>query len=264
MNINFELFLFYLTLASGFLALLDILIFTPRRERLAAKKNAPVKMPIIFDYARSFFPVLLLVFVLRSFLFEPFRIPSGSLEPTLLTGDFILVNKFTYGLRLPVIHTKIFGSGKPERGDIMIFRWPADVSYNFIKRVIGLPGDKISYINKELFINGQKVSQAFIEKSVTDLESGEEWQATLKEENLLGVKHQIFVQPDKSSRNYTDITVPDNMYFVMGDNRDDSADSRFWGFVPSENIVGKAVLIWMSWNSRDYDVRFKRIGKIIH
>lgn len=258
MNFNFELILFYATIITGLIALLDILFFAPSR------KTKQKEMPVIIDYARSFFPVLLVVFLLRSFLYEPFRIPSGSLEPTLLKGDFILVNKFDYGIRLPVIHTKLFGNNTPKRGDIMVFRWPPNPSYDFIKRVIGLPGDKISYINKELYVNGEKIPQEFLQNTKALDESGNEWEALEKQENLLGVKHSIFIDSGKSSRDFNDIVVPEGMYFVMGDNRDDSADSRYWGFVPDANIVGKAVLVWMSWDSADTKPRFARMGKSIH
>jgi signal peptidase I len=224
-------------------------------------------MPVIIDYSRSFFPVLLLVFLLRSFLFEPFRIPSGSLEPTLLTGDFILVNKYDYGIRLPVVHKKVLGNlenGIPKRGDIIIFRWPPDPAFNFIKRVIGLPGDHISYINKELSINGEKIPQEFLKNTLVENEGSGAWQAQEKEEDLLGVKHKIYIDPNKASRDYHDVVVPKGMYFVMGDNRDDSADSRYWGFVPDKDIVGKAVLVWMSWNGNKTSVRWNRIGNRIH
>lgn len=258
MSFNFELILFYATVISGVIALFDIIFLAPRR-----RQHHQEKMPLIIDYARSFFPILLIVFLLRSFLYEPFRIPSGSLEPTLLTGDFILVNKFDYGIRLPVIHNKLFGKAEPQRGDIMIFRWPPNPSYDFIKRVIGIPGDHISYINKELTINGKKIPQEFLANTLTKNESGEEWKAEEKQEDLLGIKHKIYVDPSKASRDFTDIVVPSGMYFVMGDNRDDSADSRFWGFVPEENIVGKAVLTWMSWDKNDYRIRFNRIGSLV-
>lgn len=262
MNLDFELILFYATLITGAVALLDILFFAPRRKRYS--KDQSTKIPLIIDYARSFFPVLLIVFLLRSFLFEPFRIPSGSLEPTLLMGDFILVNKFDYGIRLPVTHTKLFGNGAPHRGDIMVFRWPPNPKYNFIKRVIGLPGDHISYLNKELYINGQKIPQRFLQESMAEDESGSFWQAIENQENLLGVKHRIFIDAGQQSRDLNDITVPEGMYFVMGDNRDRSADSRYWGFVPDNHIVGKASLIWLSWNSAKTTVRWNRIGQIIH
>ena len=261
MNFNFELILFYATLVTGIIALFDVLFLAPRRKRAA---SAPAKLPILIDYSRSFFPILLIVFLLRSFLFEPFRIPSGSLEPTLLMGDFILVNKFDYGIRLPVVHTKIIDRNTPKRGDIIVFRWPPNPSVDFIKRVIGVPGDHISYINKVLYINGKKIPQSMEQKSMAQDESGGEWQVLEKQEDLLGVKHQIFVDPNKSSRDYRDIVVPEGMYFVMGDNRDDSADSRYWGFVPDKNIVGKAVMIWMSWDSSKTSVRFNRLGKLIN
>lgn len=262
MNFNFELILFYATVISGAIALFDVL-FLERKRKLKQQKPEEEKLPIIIDYARSFFPVLLIVFLLRSFLYEPFRIPSGSLEPTLLTGDFILVNKFDYGVRLPVVHTKLFGSGEPSRGDIIVFRWPPNPSFDFIKRVIGVPGDKISYINKELTVNGQPVPQTFLKQANAENEAGSDNVVEEKQEDLLGIKHHIYVDNAKSSQDFRDIVVPDGMYFVMGDNRDDSADSRFWGFVPEQNIVGKAVLVWMSWDGQDKRIRFKRMGKLI-
>lgn len=265
MNFNFELILFYATVISGVLALIDILFFKPARQRKIGAGGSD-KLPVIFDYAYSFFPVLLIVFLLRSFLFEPFRIPSGSLEPTLLIGDFILVNKFDYGVRLPVIHKKVAGSGAPQRGDIIVFRWPPNPSVNFIKRVIGLPGDHISYVNKELTVNGQKVPQEFLQDVTVQTELSGDAQVQDKMENLLGIKHHIYIDPSKTSQDYKDIVVPPGMYFVMGDNRDDSADSRYWGFVPDQNIVGKAVVVWMSWNSGGsmFDwIRWRRLGTVV-
>lgn len=258
MNFDFELILFYLTIISGALALFDILFLAKKRR---AKKGVDTKPPLLFEYARSFFPVFLIVFLLRSFLFEPFRIPSPSLEPTLLTGDFILVNKFNYGLRLPIISKKIVDNGEPKRGDILVFRWPADRSYDFIKRVIGLPGDTISYINKELIINGQKIPQENVpDKSVLD----NPWHATTKKEDLLGVKHDIYVVENKETRNFENIVVPPHMYFVMGDNRDESADSRYWGFVPEKNILGKAVRVLISWNKDTYRLRWSRFWEKVN
>lgn len=258
MHFNFELILFYATVFTGVVALIDVLFFAKIRKR---KRK---EMSILVDYSRSFFPVLLLVFVLRSFLFEPFRIPSGSLEPTLLVGDFILVNKFEYGLRLPVLHNKIMANKEPARGDIMVFRWPPNTAYDFIKRVIGLPGDKISYVNKELFINGVKIPTELIGKPTVSDEAGGDRVVDERKEDLLGVKHNIYVNPAREGQNYNNLVVPKGMYFVLGDNRDDSADSRFWGFVPEQNIVGKAVAIWMSWDSNATRVRWDRLGKLIN
>lgn len=256
MNFNFELILFYAIVITGLIALFDILFF--------AKKRTPEKkMPLLIDYSRSFFPVLLIVFMLRSFAYEPFRIPSGSLEPTLLTGDFILVNKFDYGIRLPVIHKKIMAVNEPKHGDIVVFRFPPNPSVNFIKRLIGLPGDRISYINKILYVNGQKMPQSFIKNTIAEDENGSQWQATENSELFFDIKHDIYLDSAKSSPDFKDIVVPEGMYFMMGDNRDDSADSRYWGFVPEANIVGKAVSVWMSWNGSQHSVRWDRLGKRI-
>lgn len=262
MNFNFELILFYATLVTGIICLIDYLFFAKKR----AKKyhGSDMKLPIIIDYARSFFPVLLIVFLLRSFLFEPFRIPSGSLEPTLLMGDFILVNKYDYGTRLPVAHNIVRQGSEPKRGDVIVFRWPPNPSIDFIKRVIGVPGDKISYVNKELTINGTKIPQTFLQKQTVSDDGGEMIEVLQNQEDLLGVKHQIYLEPNKHGLDYTDIVVPPGQYFVMGDNRDDSADSRFWGFVSNKDIVGKAVLVWMSWDSQNTGIRWKRIGSPIH
>ncbi len=262
MNLNFELILFYATVICGLISLSDILFFAPKRR----KKNIG-KLPVMIDYARSFFPVLLIVFLLRSFLYEPFRIPSGSLKPTLLIGDFILVNKFDYGIRLPVVHQKIYPGKEIKHGDIIVFRYPANPSVDFIKRVIGLPGDTISYVNKVLYVNGKQIPQTF-EKNTTDHDSDESsWNVVQKQEDLFGIKHAIYQTPDKSDSDLTNIVVPPGMYFAMGDNRDDSADSRFWGFVPDTNIIGKASLIWMSWDSEAdflHKIRWNRIGTVIH
>jgi signal peptidase I len=270
MNFNFELILFWAVVISGVIALFDWIFLARKRKHAYANSiqgalNPPeMKLPWIIEYAWSFFPSLLLVFLLRSFLFEPFRIPSGSLEPTLQVGDFVLVNKFDYGVRLPVIHKKMSKSGDPQRGDIFVFRYPPDPSINFIKRVVGLPGDQIKYINKVLYVNGVEAQQTLVEKTTRVDEDGRKQDIAVKEENLLGVKHKIYQNVNQSSDNFDYITVPPGMYFAMGDNRDDSADSRYWGFVPEKNIVGKAVLVWMSWNSTDHSVRWKRLIKPIH
>jgi signal peptidase I len=263
MNFNFELILFYATLITGVICLIDLLLFHGKRKKRHSGKGE-LTLPMIVDYSRSFFPVLLVVFLLRSFLYEPFRIPSGSLEPTLLQGDFILVNKYDYGVRLPVLHKVIRPGSEPQRGDIIVFRWPPNPSFDFIKRVIGVPGDKISYINKELYINGNKIPQNFLANVTVNDDGGEPVHAIEKTEDLLGVKHHIYIDPGKTGRDYQDVIVPPGMYFVMGDNRDDSADSRFWGFVSDKDIVGKAVLIWMSWDSPATNVRWNRLGTSIH
>lgn len=250
---NFALILVLLTVFSGIVILLDMVYFKKRR---AEGKNPN----IIIEYSRSFFPVFLLVLLLRSFLIEPFRIPSGSLEPTLHPGDFVAVNKFAYGFRLPVWEKKVIPIKNPKSGEIAIFRWPPSPDFDYIKRVIGVPGDKISYHNKVLTINGKKMKQTFVEYT-TDESSG---RAVAKyRENLSGISHDIYVNPAVGAQDF-DIEVPAGHYFMMGDNRDDSADSRYWGFVSDEYLRGKALLVWMSWDSKTYSVRWSRIGRLIH
>ncbi|KTC68280.1 signal peptidase I (lepB-1) [Legionella birminghamensis] len=250
---NFALLLVVLSLISGLIYLLDILFW--QKKRTAEEK--PNK---IIEYSRSFFPVFFIVLLLRSFLVEPFRIPSGSLEPTLLVGDFLAVNKFAYGLRMPVWEKKVVPIANPKTGEIAVFRWPPNPGYDYIKRVIGVPGDKISYHNKVLTINGKEAKQSFVEYT-TDESSGK---AVAKySENLNGVVHNIFIRPDVAATDF-EVTVPAGQYFMMGDNRDDSADSRFWGFVSDEYLRGKAFLVWMSWNGKTDSLRWSKIGRFVN
>lgn len=250
---NFALLLVVLSLLSGIIYLLDVLFW-------AKKRSTDQKPNKVIEYSRSFFPVFLIVLLLRSFLVEPFRIPSGSLEPTLKVGDFVAVNKFAYGLRLPVAEKKFLSLSHPKTGDVAVFRWPPDPTYDYIKRVIGVGGDKISYHNKVLTVNGKEAGQTFIEYT-TDESSGQP--VAKYRENLNGVEHDIYVRPDFPSVDF-DIEVPQGQYFMMGDNRDDSADSRYWGFVADEYLRGKAFLVWMSWNSHTGSVRWSQLGRLIH
>ncbi len=250
---NFALILVILSFVSGVIYLLDVLFW-------AKKRNAQQKPNKVIEYSRSFFPVFLIVLLLRSFLVEPFRIPSGSLEPTLLVGDFVAVNKFSYGLRLPVIEKKIIPIANPKTGQIAVFRWPPEPSYDYIKRVIGTPGDKISYHNKVLIVNGKEAKQTFVEYTM-DESSGRP--VAKYKEDLNGVIHEIFLRPDLPAVDF-DVVVPAANYFMMGDNRDDSADSRFWGFVPDSYLRGKAFLVWMSWNGKTDNLRWSKIGSLIH
>lgn len=219
--------------------------------------------PVWVEYARAFFPVILVVFLLRSFLVEPFRIPSGSMLPSLLIGDFILVNKYTYGIRIPVINVKLMDVGSPRRGDVMVFRYPGNPSDNYIKRVVGLPGDHILYNNKKLYVNGKLMDQTEI-GDYTYSEAGEHHAKIRRlSERLDDVEHLILHVDNGPSRTL-DYTVPPRQYFVLGDNRDRSNDSRFWGPVPEENIVGKAFMIWFSWDSANGGgVVLNRIGNSI-
>jgi signal peptidase I len=253
--LNFALFLLILLLVTGAVWALDL-------AWLRRRRGAAAKQPWWVEYSISFFPVILLVFLLRSFLVEPFKIPSSSMVPTLLVGDFILVNKFTYGIRLPVINREIIEMGKPQRGDVMVFRYPEDPSLDYIKRVVGVPGDHVEYRNKRLSVNGKPVPL----RQVNDYLSRERMQFSRRFiETLNGVGHEILLEeevqtsmlpgrsfPFAGNCNYNidglACTVPPGHYFMMGDNRDNSSDSRVWGFVPDRNIVGKAFFIWLNLN----------------
>lgn len=252
---NFELILSIAVLVTGVIALIDLLLLAPRRRK---KKLANPSQ--IVEYARSFFPILLLVLLLRSFLAEPFRIPSGSEKPDLLIGDFIVANKFAYGVRLPVFHTKILSMGEPKRGDVVVFLWPRDPSTYFIKRVVGLPGDVITYKDKVLTINGTLAAQIQLSVSADhDHKMQAKWPVLINQENLLGIKHPIYIRPDQPAGDFS-VQVPAGNYFMMGDNRDDSYDSRYWGFVPEKDLVGKAMWVFFSWDSESNRVRWHRIG----
>ncbi|MFN2361459.1 MAG: signal peptidase I [Marinobacter sp.] len=260
MDIDFPLVLVVLTFATGLIWLLDRLFLRKRRLAAAGLKPGEYEAdkepgePYLVDLSRSFFPVLAVVLVLRSFLVEPFQIPSGSMLPTLEVGDFILVNKYAYGLRLPVAGTKILEVDDPERGDIVVFRYPEDGSTNYIKRVVGMPGDRIRYEDRELYINGRKVESRFVARLPP---------AELRRETLGDSEHDLFLTLGRTgSSGEGEWLVPEGEYFVMGDNRDNSNDSRYWGTVPDELVVGKAFAIWMHWQSLTSLPSFDRVGGI--
>jgi signal peptidase I len=255
MDIDFPLVLVVLTLVAGLIYLLDIVFWQKKRLLLATEvPETEVKMPWLIETSRSFFPVLAIVLVLRSFLVEPFQIPSGSMLPTLEVGDFILVNKFEYGLRLPVLGTKVVEIKDPQRGDVVVFKYPQDGKTNYIKRVVGLPGDTIRYEEKQLFINDEKVDERLLANLAP---------YKLFEENLSGKTHQLIEhQLRRNIEAEGEWTVPEESYFVMGDNRDNSNDSRFWGVVPDSLVVGKAFAIWMQWETLTSIPSFSRAGTI--
>jgi len=259
---NFALILFIALLITGSIWLVDHLYFAKKRATQTAE-------PLLVDYSKSFFPVILIVFLLRSFLVEPFKIPSGSMLPTLLVGDFILVNKFTYGIRLPVLNKKVIAISSPEKGDVMVFRYPTDPSLDYIKRVIGTPGDVVEYRDKHLIINGLPiVMQAKGQFEYTgqglNFIRGDTWREQLGKHThtamTIAAEPPIRVYevsgnfPHRDNCSYHEsgfkCTVPTGHYFMLGDNRDASNDSRYWGFVPEENIVGRAFYIW--WNFDDF------------
>ncbi|WP_122760682.1 signal peptidase I [Pseudomonas viridiflava] len=283
MSLNFPLLLVIAVFVCGVLALIDLVFLAPRRRVAISNYQGSVgepdiavverlnKEPLLVEYGKSFFPVLFIVLVLRSFLVEPFQIPSGSMKPTLDVGDFILVNKFSYGIRLPVLDQKVIDIGDPHRGDVMVFRYPSDPSVNYIKRVVGLPGDRIRYTSdKRLFINGELVA-----KKLIGTEPGTLGSAELYEEQLGTVEHQIRQEMSRyRAPPDSEWTVPAAHYFMMGDNRDNSNDSRYWddpnipkdelGMVPDKNIVGKAFAVWMSWPEPklSHFPNFARVGLI--
>ena len=261
MDIDFSLVLVSLVAFCGALWLLDN--FFIKKTRLAAVENytrnqakdrskeeiAPaieeyLKEPLIIEYAKSFFPVLLIVLVLRSFLVEPFQIPTGSMIPTLNVGDFILVNKYAYGVRLPIIGTKIIQVKDPDRGEVIVFVPPHENKY-YIKRVIGLPGDTVRYEDKTLFINGELISKDYVESIMIQTSIGD-LPGVLYSETINGVEHATQnIDAVGRQRTRTNWVIPNGHYFMMGDNRDNSSDSRVWGTVPNEDIVGKAIAVWM-------------------
>lgn len=262
MNIDFALVLVVLTLLTGLIWGLDSLLFRQRRRDRAVRVGSnPEREPVAVEYSRSLFPVLLLVLLFRSFLFEPFKIPSGSMIPTLLIGDFIVVNKFAYGLRLPVTHTRILDLGGPDRGEVVVFRYPLDTSVNFIKRVVGLPGDKITYREKQIYVNGEPVAladhQPYLSNEVKC--STPDRDAFRASESLGAREHELLLHKTSLGRD-GQWEVPAGHYFMMGDNRDRSNDSRMWGFVPEENLVGRAVGIWLNFDFQQGCADWSRVG----
>jgi signal peptidase I len=294
---NFALLLFMATLVSGLYWLAERFYFLPQRQRAAQAfeqaqdqrraelqrlgvradevdvgqaKAKLLMQPWWLDWTAGLFPVIAIVFILRSFLFEPFKIPSGSMIPTLLINDLILVNKFHYGVRLPVINTKIVDNNSPQRGDVMVFRYPPKPSLDYIKRVVGVPGDEVAYLNKQLSVNGKPLLQ----QALPDFFDADalRYAKQFEEQTADGSrKYRIIIEADRpafvpGAENFkfrencrysaegVVCKVPPGHYFMLGDNRDNSLDSRFWGFVPEENIVGKAFFVWMNFGN------LKRIG----
>ena len=265
MTIDFPLILVILVFGSGIIWMLDAIFLSPGRRRqigelqgqyprwdregspdavkYQARISESASEPVVVEYARSFFPVLFVVFVLRSFLVEPFQIPSSSMVPTLQVGDYILVNKYTYGIRLPVLRTRVLALNEPERGDVMVFFPPHMNDTYFIKRVVGLPGDTISYRDKQIFVNGERVEQ----EPVAEYPQGAS-RYRLGLEKLGEANHLMQVDGLRPARGFSTVVKPGH-YFMMGDNRDNSSDSRIWGQVPEKDIVGKAFAVWMHWDS---------------
>lgn len=262
MKPDFSLLLVLLTAISGLVWLVDSLFFRRRRMDRAVQQSVQrPREPVLVEYSRSLFPILLIVLLFRSFLFEPFKIPSGSMIPTLLIGDFIVVNKFAYGLRLPVLNRKFVSIGEPERGDVAVFRYPVDPKVNFIKRVVGLPGDTVTYRDKRLFLNGEPLE--VVERGhygSSDVKCDTPRADAMRYTETLGeVSHDILIHENSGGRDQQWV-VPEGHYFMMGDNRDRSNDSREWGFVPEENLMGRAVGIWLNFDYKKGCGDLSRIG----
>ncbi|AHK78671.1 signal peptidase [Ectothiorhodospira haloalkaliphila] len=270
MTFDLELILVLGTLVTGLVWLADVIWWrksrmaavqeaNPGQDKRVAKVAAKAQEPWYVDYAKAFLPVLLIVLVLRSFVAEPFRIPSGSMMPTLLVGDFILVSKSSYGIRLPVVRTRIINTGQPQRGDVAVFRYPANPREDYIKRIVGVPGDRVGFHGKRLYINGEPVPQEVLGIYEGQGSGAVMTGARLMEERINGVSHQVLAWPDRQSAE-GEVVVPEGHYFALGDNRDNSNDSRFWGFVPEENLVGRALFIWMHWDHGAREMDFSRLG----
>ena len=292
---NFALLLFLATFVTGIYWLADRFIFLPRRRAVAealqtqddhrranlaaqgikqvdgdisAARERVLAQPWWLDWTAGLFPVILIVFLLRSFVFEPFKIPSGSMIPTLLIGDLILVNKFTYGLKLPVLNTRVTEGNPVQRGDVVVFRYPPKPSVDYIKRVVGVPGDEVSYLNKKLTINGQPIAQSqlsdFFDESMMEYFKQFDEQLGAKSHKIIVDARRPAFVPGADNFKYKEncrysvegvtCKVPEGHYFAMGDNRDNSLDSRYWGFVPDANVVGKAFFVWMNFGN------LKRVG----
>ena len=263
MVFNFPLILLGATIFSGAVILTDHIFIRWIKKRTDGEYQRAA-LPVVIDYCRSLFPVFLVVFLIRSFVIQPYTVPSGSLEPTVVPGDFMLVNQYSYGITMPIWNKQLIAVGKPQRGQIALFYYPVNPQLTFVKRVIGLPGDRISYIDRVLYINGKKMTQTFV-KDRSDIEQGEATtDVKIYQEDLDGLKHDIQIDQRKSSVNFKDLVVPKGEYFMMGDNRDNSDDSRYWGFVPENDFLGKAMFIWLSWDKSatqwSHKVRWERIG----
>jgi len=251
----FPIALVVATIFTGIIYGLDKIFWAKKRDK-AAKK------PALIEFSHSFFMVFLVVLIIRSFIAQPYRFPSGSLEPTVLPNDFLLVTQYSYGLRLPITNTRFIKIGEPKRGEISVFHFPPDPSIDYVKRIIGLPGDHIVYKDKTLYVNGVEAKQTYVGTAL-DYEDGDDIPVKLYEEDLDGVKHSILINPDRIDNRGYDFIVPAGFYFAMGDNRDDSSDSRDWGFVPEANLVGRAQYILLSYDDKAKRMRWSRSGQAL-
>jgi signal peptidase I len=251
----FPIALVVVTIVTGIIYGLDKIFWAKKRDK-AAKK------PMLIEFSHSFFLVFLIVLVIRSFIAQPYRVPTGSLEPTVLPNDFLLVTQYSYGLRLPVTNTRIIKISEPKRGEIAVFHFPLDPQVDYVKRIVGLPGDHIVYKNKTLYVNGVEAKQTYVGPAI-DYEPEGDIPVELYEEDLMGIKHPILINPNLVDNHTYDLIVPPDMYFAVGDNRDGSYDSRYWGFVPEANLVGRAQYILLSYDNKAKKLRWSRSGQAL-
>lgn len=258
-NIDFLAILGFFCIFAFVVILLDI--FLPGRKALPPPGTKTKEFGLlVVEYARALFPVILIVLLLRSFVAQPYRVPTGSLEPTIMPGDFILVTQYSYGLRTPLWNKEFLHLDEPKVGQIALFHWPVNTNITFVKRVIGVPGDRISYINKVFYINGKEAKQTYIGNAQMLKDEGGYVPAKEYEETINGIKHFIYVDPKLPPQNFTNLLVPKGEYFMSGDNRDASNDSRSWGFVPENLLIGEARMVFFSWNKEAKKPRWDRIG----
>lgn len=253
---------YYFPIALTAVTILTGLIYGLDKIFWAKKRDKTAKKPALIEFAHSFFLVFLIVLVIRSFVAQPYRVPTGSLEPTVLPNDFLLVTQYSYGLRLPVTNTRFLKISEPKRGEITVFHFPPDPSVDYVKRIVGLPGDHIVYKNKTLYVNGVEAKQTYVGPA---LDYGDDIDIPVKlyEEDLMGVKHPILINPDKVDNRSYDFIVPPGFYFGIGDNRDDSYDGRDWGFIPEANLVGRAQYILLSYDKKAKKLRWSRSGQAL-
>lgn len=268
----FALGLLIATIASGVVYLVDKFAFEKKRKATVLAENPDVeslskkekreayKAPLVADYCRSLFPVFLIVFIIRSFLGEPFKIPSGSMLPGYKIGDYLIVNKFAWGVRFPVWDKVILPVSKPKRGDVVIVHFPVDTKIDFIKRVVGVPGDKVSYLNKRLYVNGKPVPTKLVRHEILTADSTSD-AVEINQEIADGHKYEVANMPWSPAWNFKDVVVPKGQYFLMGDNRDNSEDSRYWGFAPYTYLVGKPEMVFFSWGANG--ILWNRIGHML-
>lgn len=253
-------FMIYFTLEQVLTAFTFLAIAIVLGAKIYLRERFDSSPSVVLEQARSYLWVLVVIWVVRSFIMQPYVVPTGSLEPTIQPGDFIAVTQYSYGIRTPILGDVLIPIHQPQHGDIALFRWPVNKDILYIKRVVGLPGDHIVYRNKTLYVNDKPMPQRVVVDNMYQDEAGQTIHITEKKESLMGIDHRIQQYADIDDMKWVDVVVPPHHYFMMGDNRDNSSDSRMWGMVPDQNLIGKAAFIWLSFDSKRFTIRWDRIG----